>query len=74
MSQKDATRLAKDLNRFFAATKAPYSVILRGGHWHVVTESGASVGSFGTTPSDNHFRGNAITQLRRRGIIPKEWR
>jgi hypothetical protein len=74
LAKKDADRLARDLRHYFTEAKLPYRVILRGGHWHVVTEKGASLGSFGATPSDNHFRGNAIAQLRRRGVIPKEWR
>lgn len=74
MSRKDADQLVKDLKRFFAETDAPYSVITRGGHWHVVNANGASLCNFAGTPSDNRFRLNAITQLRRRGIVPLDWR
>jgi hypothetical protein len=74
VSKKDADLLVRDLNRYFTDTGSRYRVVMRGSHWHVVTPSGASVGSFAGTPSDSHFRGNAISQLRRRGIIPRDWR
>ena len=74
MSRKDANQLVRDLNRYFADNDLSYEVILRGGHWHVVTEKGASLANFGTTPSDVRFRQNAITQLRRRGIVGEDFR
>lgn len=74
MSRKDADQLVSDLRRFFAATGSRFSVERRGGHWHVVNENGSSVAAFGSTPSDHRFRANTITQLRRRGVVPPDWR
>ena len=74
MSKKDADQLVRDLRRFFAETGSRYSVERRGGHWHVVTPSGASVASFGGTPSDQRFRRNTVAQLRQRGIVDRNFR
>lgn len=74
MSKKDADRLVKDLRSHLKSAGSDYRVEKRGGHWHVVTPNGASLASFASTPSDSHFRGNTISQLRRRGIVPKDWR
>jgi hypothetical protein len=74
VSKKDADQLVRDLTRYFTETSSRFSIVKRGSHWHVVTESGASVASFGSTPSDSRFRRNTVTQLRRRGIVPPEWR
>lgn len=74
MSRRDADQLVNDLRRHFARTGAPYQVALRGGHWHVLTERGASLASFGQSPSDHRFRRNAIAQLRRRGIVTPDFR
>lgn len=40
----------------------------------VLTERGASVASFGATPSDVKFRRNTVAQLRRRGIVSPDFR
>lgn len=74
MSQKDADQLVQDLRAHFKETGSSYTVEKRGNHWHVVTVKGASLVNFGSTPSDYRFRQNAITQLRRRGVVPPGWR
>jgi hypothetical protein len=74
MSQRDATRLVRDLRRYFAANDLPFTVEMRGSHWHVLRANGSSVRNFGATPSDNHFRANAISQLRRAGVIDRDFR
>lgn len=74
MSKKDASQLVRDLRRYFAEVKAPYTLEVRGGHWHVVNQAGRSVASFGSTPSDNAFRRNTVAYLRQRGVIPRDWR
>ena len=74
MSSKDARQLVRDLRDYFNTAGLDYRVIERGNHWHVVNPSGNSLASFGSTPSDNKFRRNTITQLRRRGIVPLDWR
>jgi hypothetical protein len=74
MSSKDARQLVRDLRDYFAAHGLDYDVIQRANHWHVVTANGNSVASFGSTPSDVRFRRNAVTQLRRRGIIGDDFR
>jgi len=74
MSKKDADQLVKDLRAYFKAEDLDYTVEKRGGHWHVLTAEGKSVANFGSTPGDSRFRQNAITQLRRRGIVPPGWR
>lgn len=74
MSKKDADQLRKDLIRFFAETGAPFSLERRGGHWHVVNAAGKSLARFASTPSEHRFRRNTITDLRQRGILPRDWR
>lgn len=74
MSSKDARQLVRDVRDYFAVAGLDYRVIERGNHWHVVNANGNSLASFGGTPSDSRFRRNAVTQLRRRGIVPSDWR
>jgi hypothetical protein len=74
MSKRDADQLVTELRKHFKQSGSPYTVELRSGHWHVLTESGASLASFGTTPSDSRFRRNTVSQLRRRGIVSRDFR
>lgn len=74
MSKRDADQLVTALRRYFRDNVLPYDVAMRGGHWHVLTERGASVASFGATPSDVKFRRNTVAQLRRRGIVSPDFR
>jgi hypothetical protein len=74
MSKKDADQLVTALRQHLAENNSPLTVEKRGGHWHVVTENGSSIASFGSTPSDHRFKANASTLLRRRGIVPGDWR
>lgn len=74
MSKRDASELVRDLRRYFAETGRAFTVELRGGHWHVFRANGSSAGSFGSTPSDQRFRRNTVTQLRRRGVVGDDFR
>lgn len=71
---KDAKDLAEKLGTFLAETKSRYRVVKREGHWHVVTPEDHSVASWAGTPSDNHWRQNTVAVLRRREIVPRDWR
>lgn len=74
MSKKDADQLVKDLRRYFKTEGLDYTIEKRGGHWHVLSENGKSVASFGGTPGNDRFRRNTIATLRQRGILPPDWR
>lgn len=74
MSKKDANQLVNDLRKYFAENDPSYTLVKRGGHWHVLNAAGHSRAAFGTTPSDSRFRHNAIARLRQRGIVPHDWR
>jgi hypothetical protein len=74
MSRRDADQLVADLRRYFHSIGSDLTIEKRGGHWHVVRPNGQSLIGFESTPSDHRFRPNAITRLRRKGIIPPDWR
>lgn len=74
MSKRDADQLVNDLRNYFRSAQSDLTIEKRGGHWHVVRPNGQSLIGFESTPSDHRFRANAITRLRRRGIIPTDWR
>jgi hypothetical protein len=74
MSRKDADELVSDLRKHFAETGKTHTFEKRRGHWHILNENGKTLASFGSTPSDNRFRKNAVATLRQRGIIPHDWR
>jgi hypothetical protein len=73
-SKKEAEQLVRDLRRYFKSAGSPLTIEARGGHWHVVNENGKSLARFATTPSDHRFRQNTIGDLRRRGIVPPDFR
>jgi hypothetical protein len=74
VSKKDADQLVRDLRRYFRRAGSSYRLEVRGGHWHVVDGHGHSVYPFAGTPSDRRFRQNTVSDLRRLGVVPREWR
>jgi hypothetical protein len=74
LSKKDADQLVKDLRGYFREAGLDLTIEKRGGHWHVVNPDGKSIGRFASTPSIDRFRRNTITDLRQRGILPRDWR
>lgn len=74
MSKKDADQLVAALRKHFAETGGGLTVEKRSGHWHVVTTTGQSIYSFASTPSDSRFAKNAVADMRRREIVPRDWR
>lgn len=74
MSQRDATRLVRDLRRNWADQGTGFTVELEGGHWSVRRANGTHVMHFPSTPSDHTFRRNTISRLRRHGVVDRDFR
>ncbi len=74
MSKKDAEQVRRALVKHLRKTESDLQVVSRGSHWHVVTPDGHSVYNFATTPSKDTFVRNTTADLRRLGIVPKDWR
>ncbi len=74
MSKKDADQVRRALVKHLRRTGSDLRVEQRGSHWHVLTAEGHSLYNFANTPSKDTFVRNTTADLRRLGIVPRDWR
>lgn len=74
MSRRDAMELVRDLRQHWRDTGRDFTVELRAGHWQILRANGTRAYRFGSTPSDQRFRRNTVSDLRRLGIVAHDFR